>query len=92
MGAVSVLSYVIFMIWAFFSAPSGTKAVPAFGDPMKQTSILMSGYSVHSFLAQNIIKNPDRKSYPKIVMYSFIVGALVYTYVSYGSFCTFELI
>jgi hypothetical protein len=80
------------MIWALITMPDGANTVPAFGDPFKIGSILMTGYSIHMFFAQNIIKNPDRKSYPKILIYSFIFGGLIYTFVSYGSFGSNKLI
>ena len=34
---------------------------------------------VHSFLAQNIVKNPNRKTYSKLILYSFIAGMIIFT-------------
>jgi hypothetical protein len=43
-------------------------------------------YSIHDFVVQVMIKNPNRAQYPKLVVLTYILGTFAYTYISYGSF------
>lgn len=49
-------------------------------------------YSVHDFLVQNIIKNPNRQDYQKMVTQTFTFGTLSYAFVALGGFGTFGFI
>ena len=42
------------------SAPSGPNTVPMQGAPGVLIASLMTGYSIHDFMIQSIIKNPKR--------------------------------
>lgn len=46
----------------------------------------MMAYSVHDFLVQNIIKNPNRQDYQKMVTQTFTFGTLSYAFVALGGF------
>jgi len=88
-GAISTLCYFIFFVWAQITAPKGPKTIEAFGEPFRIAEVFMSAYTIHFFVAQNIVKNPNRKAYPKIIAYAFIIGAIAYIYFCMGSFGTF---
>jgi amino acid transporter len=47
-------------------------------------------FSCHSFITQNIVKNPNKKSYPKIIIIAFIISLLAYNFYAFGSFGIFE--
>lgn len=81
-GVLSIVAAIVFISWSHFTAPAGEKTVPAFGNPYMMISSLVLGYSVHDFLAQNIIKNPQKENYKWIVFMTFILGTLVYTFLS----------
>ena len=59
-GIISIICYLIFLIWAQISAPSGNKTVPETGSPYVLAATLFTAYSIHDFMVQNMIKNPKR--------------------------------
>ena len=59
-GIVSIITYLLFIIWSLVTAPSGPLKVPVSGPWVTLTASLMMGYSIHDFLVQNLIKNPKR--------------------------------
>jgi hypothetical protein len=88
-GIISIISYLIFLLWAQLTAPPGPHVVEPVGSPYLLASTLMMAYSIHDFLVQNIIKNPRRQEYIPIVNATFVIGTLAYTYISMGAFGTF---
>lgn len=90
-GAISFIFYFILLIWTHFSAPKGEKSVPMFEEPFSLASTLIMAYSIHDFLVQNIIKNPNRHEYQKMVIQTFTFGTLSYTFIALSSFGTHEL-
>ena len=85
-GIISIISYLIFLLWAQLTAPPGPHTVPASGSPVLLASTLMMAYSIHDFMVQNIIKNPKREQYIPIVNGTFVIGTLAYTYITMGAF------
>lgn len=59
-GIISIIGYVIFLIWAQLSAPDGPKTVKTIGEPVTLASTLIMAFMIHDFLVNNIIKNPNR--------------------------------
>ena len=59
-GIGSIAIYVIFLIWAHLTSPPGPYVVKVSGDPFILASILVGAFATHSFLPQNLIKNPRR--------------------------------
>lgn len=88
-GIISIISYLIFLLWAQLTTPPGPHTVQVEGQPYLLASTLMMAYSIHDFMVQNIIKNPRREEYIPIVNATFIIGTLVYTYIAMGAFGTF---
>jgi hypothetical protein len=74
------------MIWAQITSPSGPNTIPSTGSPFTLASTLMTAYSIHDFLMQNIIKNPNRQDYKKIVGITYVIGTAAYTFIAYGAF------
>lgn len=85
------MGYVIFLVWAQTTAPVGTKRVAAVGEPMELAATLMMAFSIHGFLVSNILRNPDREQYNRIVGKTFFIGTLIYIFIAYGSFGTSAL-
>ena len=88
LGVVSYILFVIFLSWAFVTAPAGPHTVPTSGPPFFLAAALISSLEIHDFLAQNILKNPNKKAYNSIVQWSFFIGTLVYLFATEGSFGT----
>lgn len=87
-GIISILTYVGFLIWAHWTAPTGEKTVPETGSWFQLASSLMMGFSVHDFIIQNMIRNPNRHQYVSMVVQTFIIGTLTYAFFTVGSFGT----
>jgi hypothetical protein len=43
-------------------------------------------FTVHDFIVQNIIKNPNRLEYVKMVVQTFIIGIATYMFIAFGSY------
>ena len=91
-GIASIVALLVFIAWAQLSAPSGPKQIPPTGDPFILASVLIQAYSIHGFLAQNILKNPRKNEYQSTTLITFIIGTIAYLYVTFGSFGTLSLI
>ena len=91
-GVVGSVIYLIFLVWAFVTAPGGSNTVPATGYPFNLIATLVTAFEVHDFLAQNIIKNPRRHEYNEVVSVTFIAGGFVYLVSLLSSFCNFFII
>lgn len=87
-GIISIVTYLLFLLWAFFTAPAGPHSVPVEGPSVTLIATLMMGYSIHDFLVQNLIKNPRRYEYQGVVKATFFLGTIAYAYMTFGSFGT----
>ena len=59
-GIASIVALLMFVLWAQVTAPSGPKLVPVSGDPFIMASVLVQAFSIHNFLPQNLLKNPNK--------------------------------
>ena len=57
LGIIAAGLFLLFMVWALVTAPSGPKKIPINGQPYILASALITLFEIHDFLAQNIIKN-----------------------------------
>lgn len=87
-GIISIVGYMGFLLWAQITAPTGPRQLKALGDPIELTSALMMAFSVHGFLAANIIRYPKRENYSRVVGVTFAIGTLSYIFIAFGSFGT----
>ena len=85
-GLVSIAAFLMFVAWSIISGPSGPKSVPVDGPSVTLLASLMSGYSIHDFMIQSIIKNPKREAYQGIVSWTFVLGIASYIFMALGSF------
>lgn len=86
-GIVSVIGYVVFLIWAQITSPSGDNKVPPFGKNYSNFSaILLGALSIHDFLVQVMIHNPNRKAFPKLILWTYLLGGSAYMFMGLGSF------
>lgn len=88
-GIVSIIGYVIFLIWAQITAPTGPRRVEPFGKNYPNYSaVLLGALSIHDFLVQVMIHNPRRKDFPKLLVWTYILGGLAYTFMGLACFGT----
>ena len=57
-GIITIIAYLLFLTFAQFTAPVGPKTVPAFGPPIDMSAFMIMAFTVHSFMPQNMLKNP----------------------------------
>ena len=90
LGIIAAGLFLLFMVWALVTAPSGPKKVPINGQPYILASALITSFEIHDFLAQNIIKNPNKNEYKAVVRWTFFLGAVIYMFCSLSSFGIFD--
>ena len=89
-GIVSIIGYVIFLIWAQITSPSGDNKVEPFGKNYSNFSaVLLGALSIHDFLVQVMIHNPNRKAFPKLIFWTYLLGGSAYMFMGLESFGTF---
>ncbi len=87
-GIISIVGYVLFLVWAQTTTPEGPIAVPAIANPVKLTATISMALALHDFLVANIIKNPNRSEYHGIVRKTFFIGVCTYIFICFSSFGT----
>ncbi len=77
----------MFLTWAQATAPTQPKTVAAFGSGYSNyAAILMGALAIHDFIVQVIIHNPERRSYTRLIIVTYVLGCCAYLYMGFGSF------
>ena len=79
LGIFTIIAYLMFIFWAFLTAPKGPERIPLTGDPVNLIYVLIQSYSVCSLVVQNMLKNPNKGEYKKIIRYLFVTAGVVCT-------------
>ena len=90
LGVIGVGIFIIFMIWAWVTAPPGPKSVPATGSPITMAGSLIAILEIHNFLAENIIKHHNKSEYQSILKKVFAIGVAFFIGSSMGCFGIFH--
>jgi hypothetical protein len=85
-GVISIVAYLIFLLWAQISAPSGPKTVPVAVDPISLTAAMITAFSCHDLLVQNIIKHTKQENYLGIVRWTYVFAVMIFSFITLGSF------
>lgn len=88
-GIISLTIFIIFMIWALITAPSGPKQVQPTGSLSSSTTLassFMVSLLVHDFITHSIMKCPNPEEYKSIVRYSYIFAFMINLFSALGSF------
>ena len=86
-GFLTVASYIIFIFWSHFTAPSGPKNVPPTGPGFVDLSAsLLMGYSVHNIVTQILIQTTTPDKYRRVITIVYIIGIILYTFIVYGAY------
>ncbi len=80
-----LLGYVCFLIWMLFTTEPGPKQVPA-ADPLfvDYAAALAQGFAIQTFFIPILHKRGARHLYKKILGVTYVVGILIYTFISYS--------
>lgn len=85
-GILSILGYIIFLIWAQSTAPSGPKKLPPTGPKfIDLAASLIMGYSIHDFVVQILFKTTTNNNFGRVVKMVYVAGTLIYTFISYAA-------
>lgn len=84
-GILSIIGYCIFLTWMWASAPKGEKTVPLTDDRFVELgAALAQGFAIQTFFIPILKQNPNRKLYKKLLLLTYGIGTLVYSYIGYS--------
>lgn len=92
-GVISIVGYLLFLIWVVAAAPSGNRTVPATGTGITSFAAMMgNAFSIQGFFipVMKCHKNEGKHSF--ILFLAFLAGGLAYYYIAFmGSFGMYTL-
>lgn len=90
-GVVSIVGYLLFLIWVVSAAPSGNKTVPAVGTGVAGFAAMMgNAFSIQGFFIPVMKCHKNEAKHNLILFLAFLVGGLAYYYIAFmGSFGNF---
>jgi len=90
-GIISIIGYVIFLIWVIVTSPEGSNHWPAFGNGEINLAAAMGGaFSIQTFFIPVLKKNSNPEKYTFFTLLAYIVGSAVYLYITFiGGFGNF---
>jgi len=93
-GIISIVGYLIFLVWVTASAPTGPNTISAFGTGVAGFAAMMgNAFSVQGFFIPVLKQNKQPKKYVFFTFLAYLTGGLIYYYIAYmGSFGIFILI
>ena len=93
-GILSIIGYVIFLIWMWATAPEGPNEVEVADSHFTELgAALAQGYAIQTFFVPILKQNPKRNLYKRLLIITYAIGIGVYTFIGYsGAFSTVLLI
>ena len=87
-GIVSIVAYLVFLVWVIVTAPGGGTSFPAVGSGIAGFAALMSNaFSIQGIFIPIMICHPTPTNYNRILVLTFTLGAAAYFYIAYlGAF------
>ena len=87
-GIVSIVGYLLFLIWVTSSAPAGNHTVPAFGSGLGTFAAMMgNAFSIQGFFIPVMKCYKAENKHNFVLFLAFLVGGLAYYYIAYmGAF------
>lgn len=82
----------MFLIWLTLTTEDGPKQIPAtHPNFVDLAAALAQGFAIQTFFIPILRKNPNQKHYKKLLGLTYIIGALIYTFIGYsGAYCNFQ--
>lgn len=89
-----MIAYTIFIAWITITSEKGPNSLPiADGAFIDLGAAMSQGFSIHNMMIPIILRCRDPKNYNKILgkflfkkANVFVIGAIFYTFITYGSF------
>ena len=87
-GIISIIGYVIFLIWVIATSPEGKNHWNAFGSGEVDLAAAMGGaFSIQTFFIPVLKRNQSPQKYTFFTLLAYIVGSAVYLYIAFvGAF------
>lgn len=87
-GIISIFSYLLFLIWVLASAPKGPQSIPVWTWNFSEIfNALSTAFSIQGVFIPIMRKCEQTKSFPLIILLSFIFGGSVYVFIGFtGAF------
>lgn len=83
-GILSIIGYCLFLLWMWATAPSGAREVPASDHLFVDlAAALAQGFAIQTFFIPILKQNPKRQNYSKLLLLTYLIGTIVYTYIGY---------
>lgn len=86
LGVLSIVTILVFIGWALVTAPAGTRSVPASGNAFNMAAVFIVAFSIHDYITQCIVKNPNKDEYQGIIKKSFGIGFFINLFATLGCF------
>lgn len=93
-GVVSIVGYLIFLIWVVASRPGGPNTMPTVGTGVAGfASMMASAFSIQGFFIPVLKSYNDSRKHIYILFVAYLIGIGCYYYIAYmGAFGTFSFI
>jgi hypothetical protein len=93
-GIISIVGYVIFLMWVIGTTPSGNNHWPAFGSGEVDLAAAMGGaFSIQTFFIPVLKRNLNPQKYTFFTFIAYIAGSAIYIYIAFvGGFGNFYFI
>lgn len=87
-GVISIVGYLLFLIWVVAAAPTGNNTVPATGTGIASFAAMMgNAFSIQGFFIPVMKCHKNESKHNFILFLSFLAGGLAYYYIAFmGSF------
>lgn len=85
-GIISIISYLIFLIWVVATYNQGNDSVDykPFGTGAVNLAAAMGqAFSIQSFFIPVLKKNPNEKKYVLYTLIAYLIGGFAYYYIGY---------
>ena len=50
------------------------------------------GYAIHDFVAQVLLRTTTHDKYTKVIVWTYLLGTVAYTFITFGCFGIYEII
>lgn len=89
-GVVSIVGYLMFLIWVMATRPSGPKSPESFGTGVAGFASMMgSAFSIQGFFIPVLKSHPNPSRHVFILLLAYLIGTLAYYYIAFmGSYGT----
>lgn len=80
LGIITVVGYLVFLLWANLSAPTGENSPPLINSNFIDLGISLTlGYSIHDFVVQVLVRTTTADKFKRVVTIVYFSSIICYT-------------